>query len=160
MRDQQLRKACFCWSKKCCLFSCNFPKRTIIAIVVAGGKPTRRCDSTWSGWSPEHSDNGGCGNKQEMRSTDKIFLRFSDLGCGFWNHVGEFCCDGFAPQVSLWDLHLTNMCSRLEVGFRGLDPCRLFALGAANRCTVISCNVYSQHIYLKSLIFAVSKQCA
>jgi len=37
-------------------------------------------------------------------------------------------------------------------GVQGFGPCRLFALEAANRCTVISCNVYSQHIYLKSLI--------
>ena len=83
MRDQRLRKASCCCNKKCCLFSCNFPnERSLPSIVVAGGKPTRRCDSTWSGWSPAHSDNWSSG-KLEMRSTDKIFLRFSDLGCGF-----------------------------------------------------------------------------
>ena len=47
MRDQRLRKAFFCCNKKCCLFSCNFPnERSLPSIVVAGGKPTRRCDST------------------------------------------------------------------------------------------------------------------
>ena len=84
MRDQQLQKACF-WleQKNATCFPAFFPNERSLPSWWQVGN--RQEDATVLGPVGARSTQtmGAAEKKQEMRSTDKIFLRFSDLGCGF-----------------------------------------------------------------------------